>query len=186
MQTLTLNTTTAFLAGVAIVQVIAALKTQKVEANAIGAAVCLIAFMHYNWMRDASDKEKVDLRYGDWFATCPLLVWELFLVTHLSGHGLLTAVVTASALMILLGKLALYSEGHMRYVYFTVSTAILVFLMTTFGKNAQKNKNLVIAFFALWFLYPIAFFLENNNTMFNILDMLSKGVFGLAVASTSF
>ena len=179
---LTLNTTTAFLAGVCLVQTVQALRSPRpssTRANYIGACVCLVAFLHYRWMRDADANEKIRLRYGDWIVTCPLLLWEL---QELTGVEEQQWALGAVVLMVVLGYAAVQSSGRRRAALFIVSSGLLaaVTLATTLG--ARRHKEAVAGFFALWALYPVAFLLD-SNAMYDVLDLASKGLFGLFVAS---
>lgn len=186
--TFTQNSTAASLAGVAVLQGIASLRSKtsfSLKANAIGSTVCVIALMHYNWMRNASDSEKIDLRYGDWFITCPLLVWELCVITEIKTFQTTLFLVIGSVLMILLGRLSLFSKGMVRASLFGVSSLILIGMATTFVNYSRKNKEFVAWFFLLWSLYPIAYVI-NSNSMFDVLDLFSKAGFGTGVAAISF
>lgn len=185
LRTLTQNTTTSFLAGVSLVQTLAALKStdaRTARANAIGAAICLIAFWHYERMRGASDVEKTLLRYGDWVVTCPLLLLELQEMTEGEDRWTLGAVV----LMILLGLRAKQTRGAGRQALFGASTLLLVAVVVATVRGARQNRELVAAFFAVWSLYPVAFLLDDarGNQAFDVLDAASKGLFGLYVAHT--
>ena len=182
----TLHATAAALAGVALIQSVAAVRTPHAKANAIGAAVCVIALLHYLWMRGASDAEKRELRYGDWFVTCPLLLWELYLVTGQDTEHLGASIVAVLA-MLALGLAAASAEGPMRHVLFglaCVAFAVSIRLSTQ-RLDWEEHGTLVAAFFGLWSLYPVAFLLR-SNTMFNLLDLLSKAGIGLYIANKSF
>ena len=144
-----------------------------------GACVCIVAFLHYTWMRNADSAEKIRLRYGDWIVTCPLLLAELHSLTKAENQEwTLLAVV----LMIVLGYAAVQSKGPQRNILFSISSLILVAIAVSAIRSAQQEKMALAAFFGLWFLYPIAFILD-SNTMYNLLDLASKGLFGLYVAT---
>lgn len=202
LTSLTRNTTTAFLAGVGLVQTIAAMQaddaggeassssssssSSKRKANAIGAAVCLVAFLHYSWMRTAPSAEsRIELRYGDWLVTCPLLLWELHEMTGVRGGQ--TWAIGAVIGMILLGYAAVRPATplRMRYTLFAASCVLLAGVAYATVRGARRHAELVAAFFALWAAYPIAFLLkpQSGNTMYNLLDLASKGLFGLYVAT---
>ena len=184
MATLSLNTTTAFLAGVSVVQLAAALRAPSKEAwkaNVLGACVCVVAFLHYRWMRDAGPQRMIELRYGDWIVTCPLLIWELQALTGVEGQQW---VVAASVVMILLGYAAVKSDGWRRHALFTASSAVLAAIVLATLDGAKTHREAVAAFFGLWALYPVAFLLD-SNAMYNVLDAFSKACFGLLVAFTA-
>ena len=186
MESLTQNTTTAFLAGVALVQTIVALRapvaSPKGRANALGACVCLVAFLHYTWMRDASYYEKNRLRFGDWLVTCPLLLWELHEVCAVKGQRWAIGVVM---LMVLFGYAAKLAESSpWRHVLFGLATVLFVSVAYATVRDARRHRELVTAFFGVWALYPVAFLLPNSASepLYDMLDLVSKGLFGLYVA----
>lgn len=184
---LTLNTTTASLAGVALVQTVAALRarsTSAAKANVLGACVCVVAFVHYYFMRTADPAEKVRLRYGDWLITCPLLLWELQELAGVEGQG--WALGGAGA-MVLLGYAAVQSVGWRRHALFAVASVVLVAVATSTVGGARRQREAVAAFFGAWALYPAAFLLDgvgvDSNPSYDVLDLVSKPLFGLYVAT---
>lgn len=187
--TLTTNATAAFLAGTAVFQAVVALRapdSERSKANALGATVCVVAFLHYQWMRGADDAERVRLRYGDWVVTCPLLLAELFFATRQTSAAAMAAVVVASMLMVLLGYAA-HHRARARVPLFVVSTLLLIFVAWRVVAGARVHRELVAYFFALWALYPVAFWAGGaaGNAAFDVLDALSKGLFGLLVGAAA-
>lgn len=184
---LTLNTTTAFLAGVALVQTVAALRARSesaAKANVLGACVCVVAFLHYYFMRTAGPAERVRLRYGDWLITCPLLLWELHELTGVEGQGWALGGVVA---MVLLGYAAVQSVGWRRHALFAAASAVLAAVAAATVGGAQRHREAVAAFFGVWALYPAAFLLDgagvDSNPSYDVLDLVSKPLFGLYVAT---
>ena len=183
-QTLTLNTTTAFLAGVAVVQALASSRADShrpARANAIGAAVCAIAFLHYSWMREAGDEEeRTRLRYGDWVVTCPLLLLELQEMARVSESARAFPLAGVVA-MVGFGYAAARARGALRHLLFSVSSLVLAAVVHSTLSHAKERKWLVASFFSLWAAYPVAF-LVGKDAAFDVLDAASKGAFGLYVA----
>lgn len=145
----------------------------------LGACVCLVAFLHYVWMRDASSAEQIRLRYGDWLITCPLLLQELHDLVGIEGQEWALGAVVA---MVLLGYAAVRSSGSRRHALFTLSSLALVAVTAATVSGATRRKEAVAAFFGLWWLYPVAF-LFDSNPMYDVLDLCAKGLFGLYVAT---
>ena len=184
-QTLTLNTTTAFLAGVAVVQALASSRADSprpARANAIGAAVCAIAFLHYSWMREAGndEEERTRLRYGDWVVTCPLLLLELQEMARVSESARVLPLAGVVA-MVGIGYAAARARGARRHLLFSVSSLVLATVVHSTLSHAKERKWLVASFFSLWAAYPVAF-LVGKDAAFDVLDAASKGAFGLYVA----
>ena len=176
----------ACLAGVALVQAIAALSTDSNEENAIGACVCIIAFLHYSWMTSASDDKKIELRYSDWYVTCPLLLWELHNISGQSCKSTLILPVLAVCAMLAFGHMAeLQKNDSDRLKLFTIGCIAFAVCVASFVANTKTNALIVYGFFAIWCLYPVASWLRNNSMM-DVLDIISKGLFGLFVAAKSF
>lgn len=210
---LTLNTTTALLGGVAVLQALAAIAAAdsggahgveqksgwRWKTQALGATVCVIAFLHYKWMRETPDAlERLRLRYGDWIVTTPLLLLELQTLTD--GDVPEKAVVDdrwlrrVGALCATMGMVALgygaerSRSAWVRYPLFAVASLLLAGVTYESVSTARRNKNLVFYFFVLWWLYPLAFLLPESmsgtsNSLYNVLDALAKGVFGMLVAT---
>ena len=180
---MTTRTVTAFLGGVCLLQSLAALTgTGGVRENSLGATVCLIAFLHYTWMRTAKNRqEKQELRFGDWFVTCPLLLMELHSMTRNESNLLLQ--ICLVTLMLALGALALGGDEKRRSLFFSLSTIVFLYVTYDFLSKVNHHTEVAYAFFLVWGMYPIAF-LSRSDTAFDVLDMASKGLFGLYVASS--
>ena len=191
-ETLTQNSATAFLWGVAVVQGVAALRDETspgaARANALGAAVCVVAAMHYGWMRDAKDeRERLRLRYSDWFLTTPMLLYELQELVGVRREQRLRPLVAVCA-MIVAGYIAARAERPMhRYGWFAIASALLAYIAMATWRDATadegKTAAIVGPFFGVWSLYAAAF-LAQRNVAFNLLDTVSKGAFGLWVAAS--
>lgn len=178
--------TSAFLLGVSIVQVIASLKTSKTEANAIGAAVCIIAYMHYRWMEGADSTKMLELRYSDWIVTCPLLLWELQKMSGQKSKQALVWPVILVTIMLMSGFASKRNpDPRSRLYLFTIGCVAFALCVLSSVHNVEEQHLLVYAFFGIWSLYPLASW-TNNNVMLSILDMISKGGFGLYIATNAF
>lgn len=175
----------AFLLGVCVVQMIASIRTTKVEENAIGAAVCLIAFLHYLWMQGANSTTMQELRYSDWIVTCPLLLWELHKMSGQETKKSLGWPVVSVIAMLIFG---FFSEASLdpksRKKMFIGGCVAFAACILSFLPHVKQNHTLVYAFFVIWSLYPFASWYK-NNAMLSMLDMLSKGGFGLYIATNA-
>lgn len=192
----TLDATRATLGGIALFQAVAAVvaaqrsggSARASKANAIGAAVCLIAASVYHRMKSTAGPAVADLRHADWLVTCPLMLWELYVLmdidvrTHAWSFALsVVAIVTC----ILLGRLAAEAEGGVRALYFSLATAAFGVMLASVGLRVDwsRGENVVpFVFLAVWALYPLAFW-DRSGMGYNLLDLVSKGVFGLYVGA---
>lgn len=175
----------AFLVGVGAIQIIASLRSSHVEENAIGAAVCIIAFLHYMWMEGANDTKMLELRYSDWIVTCPLLLWELHRASEQEDKSSLVWPIIFVITMLGLGFASKTSaDSKSRQHLFIGGCVAFALCILSFVPNIKKNHALVYTFFGIWALYPLVSY-SNNNTALSILDMISKGAFGLYIATNS-
>lgn len=178
----------AALLGVAVLQALVALTATTpaaTAANAVGAAVGVIAFYHYALMsRAPSVGARMELRFSDWAITCPLLLVELSKLTSQGGGSRLAACVALVLGMLWTGWLARRPGGRLSPARFALSCALFVCLILVFVGGVRQHLPLVVAFFAVWALYPIAFW-RNDAVMLNVLDLASKAGFGLLVAASS-
>ena len=182
----TLQATAAALAGAAVLQALAS-RGRDARANSIGSAVCVIAFLHYTWMRDAPPLQQLELRFSDWFVTCPLLLFELYSATgETQGAPELLAALGCVVAMLGLGFAASHAERPvLKYALFAAGCVAFAAAIYSFMRELpSEHVRLTTAFFALWSLYPVAFLLE-SNTMFDLLDMASKAGIGFYVAHHS-
>lgn len=180
----TLRGVAASLAGVSLLQTVTALKLEgdASRSNAIGATVCLVAYLHYTWMRESTGKvASLQLRYSDWVVTCPLLLWELSLQCGVGGEPLAKCVALV-LLMLGLGYVSARSDGWRRNGSFLLSCVAFVLAVHLFLSSATKHAALARAFFAVWGMYPIAF-LFGNESAFDTLDLVSKAGFGMYVST---
>jgi bacteriorhodopsin len=194
-----MSATRATLGGVALYQTIAAIRasTSKhgddvaARANGIGAMVCLIAASVYHRMKTTSGAEVEDLRYADWLITCPLMLWEIYVLLgiDIARHAWSFALsVVAITVCIVLGRRAVESKQSKRALYFTLATAAFVIMLVNIGlfTDWSRPKHVApLAFLGVWALYPLAFW-EKSGAAYNLLDLVSKGVFGLYVGSQAF
>lgn len=190
-----LDSTSAFLGGVAVFQTVAAVvntqhggKVVLTRANAIGAMVCTIATSVYHRMRTATNDEMHDLRHADWVVTCPLMLWEIYTLLGINIREYMmsfTFSVVAIVACILLGRVSLERKGSQRVTLFSLATLVFVAMLTNILFVVPHwNDEVVVplCFLGTWVLYPLAFW-DRSGTAYNVLDLVSKGVFGLYVAA---
>ena len=162
--------------------------------------VQFIEFLFYIWFVFYKINYDVTyIRYFDWFLTTPIMLLStIFLFEYISNHSLsileiitkdfyyLSFILICNFFMLLVGFL-----GEINKMYKSISFVLgFIFLLTTFyfiydkyvGDNLV-NQLLFFYMFFIWILYGIAFMLpySKKNTMYNILDILSKNLYSLFI-----
>jgi len=154
--------------------------------------VTMIASMHYYMM--IQDKNNVHTyRYFDWFFTTPVLLIELCLLLDIFDTQFIAELILYNTLMLLIGF-----AGEVGYLGLMTSTAagfLPLLIMFWRIKNKvdaeqtrnKQRKNLILnTFFGLWSAYGLNNLVTNrivSNSVFNVLDFLTKGAFGLFIYS---
>jgi len=167
--------------------------------------VQLIEFIFYTWLVVSFYNINYDVtyvRYFDWFWTTPvMLVTTVFFFEYVAKQatsGLditirdfsyLSLIVICNFFMLLFGFL-----GETRKMYKITSVSLgFVCLFLTFYLMYVKyvgehvlNKILFFSMFFIWMLYGVAFLLPytKKNTMYNILDIFAKNVYGIFIFLT--
>ena len=140
-------------------------------------------------------------RYFDWFFTTPILLIELCLLLDIFDTKFLAEIILYNTLMLLIGF-----AGEVGYLSLMTSTAagflplLLMFWRIKSKVDAEQTdhigseathirtrKNTILnTFFGLWSAYGLNNLVTNrmvSNGIFNILDFLTKGAFGLFIYS---
>ncbi len=160
--------------------------------------VTMIASMHYYLM--IQNKNNVHTyRYFDWFFTTPILLIELCLLLDIFDTKFLAEIILYNTLMLLIGF-----AGEVGYLGLMTSTAagflplLLMFWRIKSKVDAEQTdrigseagrirKNTILnTFFGLWSAYGLNNLVTNrmvSNGVFNLLDFLTKGAFGLFIYS---
>lgn len=203
MEEVTYSLASAGFIGISLLQILSAifasfyLNVNGALSNALGSSVCIIAAFHYQWMRrKINDSSKVvATRYSDWYITTILMLIEFF---NLAGTletkwGWLLGACLSCELMILGGHAAtvLRENDHPFILMFSASVFFSFTLLTCyiFGTvvDVRHENHWMHIFSALWALYPFAFWSGRfKNIFYNILDIYSKGIFGLILGILTF
>lgn len=167
--------------------------------------VQLIEFIFYAWLVVSFYNINYDVtyvRYFDWFFTTPvMLLTTVFFFEYVTKQATsalditirdfsyLSLIVICNFFMLLFGFL-----GETRKLYKMISVSIgFIFLFLTFYLMYAKyvgehvlNKILFFSMFFIWMLYGVAFLLPytKKNTMYNILDIFAKNVYGIFIFFT--
>lgn len=155
----------------------------------LAAFVTVIASMHYFLMTQSS-KKVVHYRYFDWFFTTPILLIDLCLILGITDFYFISELVFYNTLMLLFGYLGeinvipLIPSNILGFVPF-----VLMYKKIIDKIDTQEKKNITNAFFGLWTLYGVNQLNTNSNSkniIYNVLDFITKGAFGLYIYYESF
>jgi len=167
----------------------------------LSAFVCIIASMHYFLM--IKNKANITLyRYFDWFFTTPILLFDLCLILGITKDiNFIIEIITYNTLMLLfgfmgeLGILDMWTSTILGFIPFVLLFYKLYYKMqqkiqSENTKNAQNKmkKTLFNIFIILWSLYGLNHLYKNTeykNGIYNILDLLTKGIFALFIYKLS-
>jgi bacteriorhodopsin len=163
---------------------------ELLSGNLFGAMVNLAAGFHYARLSDIDPKETDELtmiRYSDWYATTPLMLIDFFSLsrTLYSGLPYLVVSVVLNTCMILLGHLGAILRNE-RYYYAGILFEVALVPFFLVGTVTETHPNpWLYGFAGLWIFYPFLYFLH-DPIYYNLLDILSKSVFGIATALITF
>jgi hypothetical protein len=158
--------------------------------NAISASVCVVAGVHYVWMRSSFGNKGVivSIRFSDWYITTVLMLIEFFSLseTLFTRYSWLTGACVANMLMLISGHVA--SIHRMRKksycLFYLLGIVFGIILVGLFVAGTHENDHRhawMYGFASVWILYPVAFVVD-SELAFNVLDLVSKGVFGITLA----
>ena len=169
----------------------------KAFGNSIGCTVCLIAGLHYIWIRtNYINKSQVIIgtRYSDWYVTTVLMIIEFFVLSNTlkSSWGWLVASCILNEAMLVCGNIsAIKKINKNKYIWVFLFgnlcgiLLMITLLLGTLYDNTPHPNSWMYIFVASWVLYPVAFF-ASSDLYYNILDLFSKGVFGLSLGIITF
>ena len=175
----------------------------------IETCVTIIASIAYSFLiKSYVTNQNFDLtfyRYLDWFATTPLLLISLIIyLSYLKNKyendktietnddtfniilkdKKVLIIILLNFLMLVLGYMG--ESKFMNYILANILGFIpfIIFLYIIWANYCNKsNIHVFIIFTVIWTMYGIVYFFGNNskNIMYNILDIIAKGGFGLLV-----
>lgn len=204
----TFSSVTAGLGGITLFSLSRALTSdsqKKKLSNSIAVLINCIAFIHYYKMRNMYDvgnvNDLVQIRYSDWFITCPLLLIEFFILLEFIqinnnkinidskySNQIIISLIT-TLLMLIFGYL---SETMPKYKWtfyslgFLSLIILIVVLLNMNNKQSKETKNKLPKypwfFIIIWILYGLVYILPNRDLFYNILDLISKGVFAFFIS----
>lgn len=155
----------------------------------LSTVVTTIAAFHYNLMINRPENLVV-YRYLDWFFTTPLLLIDFALTLGIKDIATITKIVGYNTAMLtsgILGEFNVMTKFNSCWIGFIP----LILLFNTIYREMEKtNENIRLfkAFVSVWVTYGIIYLINNEDTRnlsYNILDIISKGFFGLYIYYTT-
>ena len=196
----TFFTSYLILFGYTIITLIEAIRTPSVLVRHImniETAVSLVAGLVYGYLYEEVKKPGADLkkltqiRYIDWSITTPLILLSLLLFynggnaidykTYLSIIGL-NAGMLYSGYMGESGAVHKMTGGIAGFLFF--GAMITLFYRCCIPE--KSNPVVFLIFAAIWTLYGVAYYVEDEETkniFYNVLDITSKALFGVVLWS---
>ena len=186
------------LLGYTSITLIEAIRTPSINVRHVmnlETTVSLVASIVYGIFNDkikTSDwnlKDFTKLRYLDWMITTPLIILGLLLFYNQAASSIpyktFFTMLCFNWLMLLAGYMG--EQGSIPKLAglglgFGFLIALL-WLLATCCIPKGSNYSAFITFALLWSLYGVAYMLdeEDKNIMYNILDVFSKAIFGVAL-----
>ena len=196
----TFFTSYLFLFGYTIITLIEAIRTPSVNVRHImniETAVSLVAGMVYSYFNEEIKKPGVDLkkitqvRYVDWSITTPLILLVILLFyngegaidykTYLGIIGL-NAGMLYSGYLGEAGAIGKMTGGILGFLFF----GAMLTLFYSCCVPGKANPVVFWLFAAIWTLYGVAYYIEDEETKnicYNVLDVIAKALFGVVLWS---
>jgi bacteriorhodopsin len=162
--------------------------------------VTTIAAFHYYYMI-SSQGSPVAYRYFDWFFTTPILLIDLCILLDILDKNLIIQIVSLNSAMLLFGylgelnTLSMLNSTILGFIPFALMFYLIKNKMNENIKNKkysekqiQENNNLYYVFTVLWTLYGVNHLVPNmeiKNISYNVMDLITKGFFGLYIFKRS-
>jgi len=161
--------------------------------------VTVIASFHYYLMLNR-DQNPVIYRYLDWFFTTPILLIDFCIIYGIRDIPFIAEILLYNAVMLILGFI-----GELKLISMTASMVIgfvpfvLIFRKLYYkikdiesGNSLVDKKNRIKFFYVfagLWAMYGFIHVYPSKqirDIFYNILDIITKGIFGLFIYKKSF
>lgn len=170
------------------------LNNKQILSLQLAGLVTSIAAFHYYYMITTSGSP-VAYRYFDWFFTTPILLLDLLIILDIYQFDFFVKITILNTLMLLFGYLgdinviSMMNSTILGFIPFIVMFYMIKERINIKNNNQQNastdktiNNRIYYVFAGLWTLYGVNHLvpnLEMKNVSYNILDLLTKGIFAL-------
>lgn len=169
------------------------LEKNKVSLQLAGFVTTIAAFHYYYMINNPGSA--VSYRYFDWIFTTPILLIDLCILLEIVDLKLILQVTSLNTLMLLFGYLgeintiSMINSTILGFIPFVLMFYLIKQKMNQQNKNLSEkekkdNNYLYFTFIILWTLYGVNHLVpinEMKNLTYNILDLITKGFFGLYI-----
>jgi bacteriorhodopsin len=199
------------MACTSIIQALAALHATDekiILSNTIGSGVCGIALLHYYWLTQPGVNVMAN-RYSDWVLTLPLLLLDIFIICGIDVIGNILFFLLSCILifgMLIAGWKSIRAQNNhpnnstLFKTWMTIGFLCLIAVYWIVLGMMERTKDgtiqtVTIGLFLLWPIYGVvaACFPTGKSSdkdpeqyAYDILDIASKAILGLVVASGAF
>lgn len=155
----------------------------------LSTVVTTIAAFHYNLMINRPENLVV-YRYLDWYFTTPLLLIDFALTLGIKDITTITKIIGYNTAMLtsgVLGELNVMNKYNSCFIGF-IPLYLLFNILYQEMEKTKENIRLFKAFVSVWVTYGLVYLIDNEDTRnlsYNVLDIISKGFFGLYIYYTS-
>ena len=178
------------------------LDDKKILSLQLAGLVTSVAAFHYYYMINTQGSP-VAYRYFDWFFTTPILLIDLCIILDIYQFNFIIKIILLNTLMLLFGYfgeikiLSMLNSTILGFIPFILIFYMIKQKIDNNEKLDQKSSNLLnidnsyliyYIFLGLWSFYGINHLLLNlniKNIIYNLLDLLTKGIFALYIYNQS-
>ena len=158
-----------------------------VVANRLNAVTCFTASSFYIALNLVPVENRFLLRCCDWLITCPLLIIEICKLLGIKSSSVVSTVVSLTILMIASGVASISNESYASLGFVCLSAIYAILASTERDPNHQVLPiETIWSFLASWMLFGAVFYIRDpsvRDASYSILDIYSKGVFGMTIAA---
>jgi len=178
------------------------LDDKKILSLQLAGLVTSVAAFHYYYMINTQGSP-VAYRYFDWFFTTPILLIDLCIILDIYQFNFIIKIILLNTLMLLFGYfgeikiLSMLNSTILGFIPFILIFYMIKQKIDNNEKLDQKSSNLLninnsyliyYIFLGLWGFYGInhlSLNLNIKNIIYNLLDLLTKGIFALYIYNQS-
>ena len=165
------------------------ISNELVSVNRLNAATCFAASTFYVALNLVPVENRFIIRCCDWLVTCPMLIIEMCKLLGIRCSSVISTLVSLTVLMILSG---FASEANESYASFGFVCLSAIYAIMASAERDLVHQILPVetvwSFLSSWMLFGAVFYVRDpvlRDASYSVLDIYSKGLFGMSIAATS-